>query len=121
MLILLALVMMMSLRAEAADCKYYAFVAFGPALRGNIHTRENVYKSSGLRKYLKGFKAVYTAYDQTKSGEFELINIGPYDTEAVAYDALKEEIKKLEARGYKKQDSSHVAPAIILKNATPCE
>lgn len=121
LIITLASIIMLSTSAFA-DCKYYAYVDYGPAmLNGELNNKQNVYRSSGLKKFRKGFKAVYTGYDQLQVGEFTMVNIGPYDTEIVAYDALNSFINELKSKGYKKKTINHTMPAIILKNKKECE
>lgn len=105
-----------------ADCKYYAYVDYGPAmLNGDLNNKQNVYRTSGPKKYKKGFKAVYTDYDQLQVDKFTLVNIGPYDTEVVTYGALNSFINELKAKGYKKKSLNHTMPAILLKNKKECE
>jgi hypothetical protein len=93
---------------------------------GYIDKKENVYRSSGLIKNIrstdpvKNYRAVYTSYMQVKVGEFEIINIGPYDSEAVAYSELKEKISALVQRGYKEKTNSHSMPAVLIYNKKPC-
>lgn len=118
---LIVFVTFLSQNAFAA-CQYYAYVSYGPAMvNGNLNEKQNVYKSSGLRKNLEGFRAVYTSYGQvTLASGFAIENIGPYDTEAVAYDALNSVIDELESAGYVKKNRSHTVPAIILRNKKKC-
>lgn len=107
-------------------CCYYAYVDFGPAMvNGNLDVRENVYRSSGLRKFIRypdndarNFTAYYTSYHNTKSGNFEITNIGPYDTEEVAYDALNQIVLELKQAGYKPKTSAHDGgmPAILYES-----
>lgn len=110
-----------------AQCSYSAYVDFGPAMTGGyIDKKENVYRSSGLIKNLrttdsaKNYRAVYTSYMQVKVGEFEIINIGPYDTEAIAYTELNTAISELIQRGYKLKTNSHSMPAVLIYNQNPC-
>jgi hypothetical protein len=86
----------------SAQCAYSAYVDFGPAMtNGQLNKNEDVYRSSGLRRSVrskdaaKNFRAVYTSYGQTKAGNFEIINIGPYDTEAVAFTELNSVLNDL--------------------------
>lgn len=125
---LLAWVAGLSLAGTAgAQCAYSAYVDFGPAMtNGQLDKKEKVYRSSGLRKNLravdasKNFRAVYTSYDQVKSGDFEIINMGPFDTEAVAYAELNSVIEERKQLGYQKKTNAHSMPAVIVKNVRPC-
>jgi len=108
---------------ESACC-YYSYVDFGPAMvNGNLQIKENVYHSSGLVKFVRypgndsrNFKAFYTSYHQTQTaGGFEVVTLGPFDTELVAYAALQQQIAKLENSGYKESTSAHKSgmPAVL--------
>jgi len=108
--------------SASAACKYYAYVDYGPAMtNGELNNKQNVYRSSGLKKYEKGFRAAYTNYESPTVGSFTMINIGPYDTELVAYDALNKVIADLQTQGYKAKTNSHNMPAILLFDAKSCE
>jgi hypothetical protein len=88
---------------------------------GKLNQTQKSFKSSGLKKYKKGFRAVYTSYGQTTlASGFAIENIGPYDTEAVAYDALKSFIDTLKSDGYVKKSHRHTFPAVILRNKKTC-
>ncbi|QQD55383.1 hypothetical protein MHB_0003655 [Pseudomonas fluorescens BBc6R8] len=107
-----------------STCCYYSYIDFGPAMvNGDLHVKENVYRSSGLVKFFRytgndkrNFKAFYTSYHQTTTaGGFEVVTLGPFDTELVAFTALQQQIKNLESRGYKESTSAHRSgmPAIL--------
>lgn len=112
--------------AQAA-CSYSAYVDFGPAMtNGRLDLKENVYRSSGLVRNIraadsrKNFRAAYTSYMQLKSGDFEVVNIGPYDTEVVAYSELKALIASLVSRGFSVRTANHSFPALLIFNSEPC-
>ncbi|MEO6017319.1 MAG: hypothetical protein ABIP46_08685 [Polaromonas sp.] len=114
---------------QAGNCAYYAYVDFGPAmLNGQLDVKENVFRSSGLLKYIRyldsdsrNFRAYYTFYHDTKSGDFELFNVGPYDTEAVAFVELHNVVGKLEQMGYRPKTNGHSMPAVLVNgNALKC-
>ncbi len=113
--------------AAGAQCAYSSYVDFGPAMTGGyIDKKESVYRSPGLVKNVrskdtaKNYRAVYTIYMQVKAGGFEIINIGPYDSEAVAYAELNSVIADLTQRGYKKKTDAHSMPAVLIYNKSPC-
>ena len=110
-----------------ADCSYSAYVDFGEAVTGgDLNKKELVFRSSGIKRNIrnndssKNLKAVYTSYDQVKVGSFEIINIGPFDTEALVYNELKELIEDLRKKGYIEKTPSHSMPALIIRNKNPC-
>ncbi len=124
---LAALIGTMLSLSVSAQCAYSAYVDFGPAPTGGyLDKKERVYRSSGLIRNKrdvderKNYFAAYTSYRQTKSGEFELINIGPFDSEGVAYSALQETITRLTNQGYAKKTDAHSMPAVIVFNKNPC-
>ncbi len=125
--VILAVLVSFSTAAVGAQCSYSAYVDFGPAMTGGyIDKKENVYRSSGLIRNIrstdpsKNYRAVYTSYMQIKAGGFEIINIGPYDTESVANAELSSAITELIQRGHKKKDNSHSMPAVLIYNKNPC-
>ena len=116
-----------SSRAYADQCSYSAYVDFGPAMNGGyIDKKELVYRTSGLIKNIrskdvsKNFFASYSFYRQLKVGGFEIINIGPFDSESVAYIELQSVISEIIGRGYKKRTEAHILPAVIISNKNPC-
>lgn len=118
---------LLSSTSAFAQCSYSAYVDFGPAMTsGNLDDKQLVYRSSGLVKNIrspnsnKNYYAAYTNYKQLKSGEFELINIGPYDSESVAYAELQETISNLQGQGYRRKTNSHSMPAVIISNKNQC-
>ena len=109
-----------NLLQASGSCKYYAYVSYGPAMvNGNLDEKENAYYNSGLRKYATtSFRAVYTSYNQTTLGNgFTIETIGPFDTEAVAYQAMTSFVNNLGNQGYVEKSSRHTFPAVILRNA----
>lgn len=125
--IFLAICLMALANTVQAQCSYSAYVDFGLAMtNGRLDLKENVFRSSGLRKNLRSidssrnFRAVYTANNATKSGDFEIVNIGPFDTEAVAISELNSVIRDLEQKGYKPKKSIHSMPAVIVRNERLC-
>lgn len=123
----IALTLLGASTAYADQCSYSAYVDFGPAMtNGYIDKKELVYRSSGLIKNIrsndasKDHFAAYTSYKQVKVGEFELINIGPFDSESVAYSELKSVISDLDGKGYKKKTGAHSMPAVLIFNKKPC-
>lgn len=110
-----------------AQCAYSAYVDFGPAVTdGELNKKELVYRSSGLVKNIRStnsannYFAAYTSYRQVKVGGFEIVNIGPYDSESVANGELKSVIADLEGRGYGKKADRHSMPAVLISNKKPC-
>lgn len=112
-----------------STCAYYAWVDFGPAMvNGHLDQHENVYRNSGLLKYLRypgndprNFRAFYGIYRVPKYDGFEMINVGPYDTELVAFAALNAVVAKLEQTGYKPKTNAHsMTPVSWDSSVTPC-
>ena len=106
-----------------AECQYFAYISYGPAMfNGHLDKHENAYKSSNIFKNIGGFKAVFTSFNQTSlAGGFKIENIGPYDTEMVAYTALENFLDHLKSEGFVKKSSKHTFPAIILRNKKKCD
>ena len=124
---LLAALVSVAPTQASAQCAYSAYVDFGPAMtNGQLNKNENVYRSSGLRRSIrskdvaKNFRAVYTSYGQTKTGNFEIVNIGPYDTEAVAFTELNSVLNDLRSKGYSPKSESHSMPAVLIRNEVKC-
>jgi hypothetical protein len=124
---LLFITLLTTISPVLAHCAYSAYVDFGPAMtNGNLNHKERVYRSSGLVKNVrspdpgKNYFAAYTSYRQTKVGEFELINIGPFDSEVVAYAELQQTISRMEGKGYKPKTNTHTMPGVMISNKKPC-
>lgn len=125
--VLLATLALAAHGGARAGCAYSAYVEFGPAVTGGqLQKKELVFRSSGLRRAVRStdpknnFRAVYTSYGQVRAGEFEIVNIGPYDSEAVAYAELNAVLEELRSKGYKRKTEAHGMPAVLVRNDVRC-
>src|SRR3990172_7665709 len=70
----------------AAPCRYYAYIMYGEAkLVKDFKKSERVYKEVAVFRNEEGFKACCNDYCSPKCAGFTMVNIGPFETEVVAY------------------------------------
>jgi hypothetical protein len=107
---------------SVAACKYYAYVVSGNAnLASNINQSEKIYKASGVFRSEEGFKACCNDYCSYTCAGFSVKNIGPYDTELVAYMELQQQIALLQSGGYKPYEKfKHLMIGILEFNFKKC-
>lgn len=104
------------------NCNYYSYVVYGKAMtNGKLKELEPVYKGFKIYKSTKKFFACFDSYRGTKSGKFNIINIGPYETEGVLYQEINRVREDLEAQGYKKAVKfKHTVTGAILYGNKSC-
>jgi hypothetical protein len=82
-------------------CRYYAYILFGDAaIVSDIKRTEKVYKATNIFKSEEGYRACCNDYCSDRCAGFSIKNIGPYESEAVCYSELQNQIKRIETLGY---------------------
>lgn len=109
--------------ANQNTCKYYGYFVFGNTmLDGKLDNNEMVYRGLNIVKSQNDFEAAFNLYRSKRPGEFGVINIGPYNTEAVICQEIKKARQHLVNQDYKEDKrSKHTLPAIILYGNELCE
>jgi hypothetical protein len=107
---------------KKSSCRYYSYVLYGEAMTdGRIDKLEPVYKGFKIRKSNENFYAAFDNYGGTRSGKFQLINIGPFDNEAVIYQEINRIREDLENSGFKRAVKfKHLVTGAFLNNDKPC-
>ena len=100
---------------KVKPCLYYSYVVYGDAMtNGKLNNFESVYK--GFNIYKSTAFACFDNYRGTKSGKFTVINIGPYETEAVIYQEINRVRNNLKEDGYKEaRKFKHLVTGVILE------
>ncbi|WP_199121251.1 hypothetical protein [Pedobacter sp. ASV28] len=105
------------------QCRYYAYILYGDAsLTNNIKVKEKVYQESSIRKAKEGYKVCCNDYCSYKCAGFSVINIGPYESEAICYQELQKQINKVENLGYQPYERyKHMLISVLEFNYKKCD